>query len=78
MDDNCPPVLALRFALTSGDLYSGRRGRPRINLLGTIQDDLKEHKLSLKTVDDLNTVRQLANDKSECKGMFMYRSQYNV
>ena len=27
MDDNCPPVLALRFALTSGDLYTYRHGR---------------------------------------------------
>ena len=44
MDDNCPPVLALRFALTSGGLYCGRRGRTRINLLGAIQDDLAEHR----------------------------------
>ena len=73
MDDNCPPVLALRFALTSGDLYSGRRGRPRINLLGTIQDDLREHKLSLKTVDDLNNIRHLANDRSGWRGMFKHR-----
>ena len=47
MDNNCPPVLALRFALTSGDLYNGRRGRPRCNLHSTIQDDLKEHHLMM-------------------------------
>ena len=72
MDNNCPPVLALRFALTSSDLYSGRRGRPRCNLLSTIQDDLKKHHLSLKSIDDLVIVRGLANERSKWINMFNF------
>ena len=48
MDDNCPPVLAIIFAITSAEQHRGRRGRPRINLFSTIEVDLKEHNLSLK------------------------------
>ena len=73
MDDNCPPVLALRFALTSGDLYTGRRGRPRCNLLSTLQDDLKEHNLSFKSIDDYEIIRELANDRSKWRNLFKFR-----
>ena len=72
MDDNCPPVVSIRFALTSSDLYSGRRGRPRINLFSTIQKDLKEHNICLKTVDDLDNLRHLASNRSVWKNMFKF------
>ena len=73
MDDNCPPVLALRFAVTSGDFYCGRRGRPRINLLSTIQDDLKEFNINLKSVEDLEMIRMIARNRSEWRNMFNFR-----
>ena len=70
MDDNCPPVLALRFAVTSDNLYKGRRGRPRINLLNTIQADLREHGIMLKSVNDFDILRLLALDKARWRNMF--------
>ena len=72
MDDNCPPVVALRFALTADSLYKGRVGRPRINLLNTIQADLKTHDISLKNVNDFDDVRGLALDKARWRNMFSY------
>ena len=63
MDDHCPAVLAIRFAITSAEQYRGRRGRPRINLFGTIQSDLKEHGINLKTVADLNVLCELARNR---------------
>ena len=74
MDDNCPPVLALRFAITSSELYVGRLGRPRTNLLGTLQDDLKELNLNLKSVNDLEEIRMIARNRSEWRNMFKVRS----
>ena len=71
MEDNCPPVLALRFALTADGLYKGRRGRPRCNLLNTIQADLKEHNIKLKSVNDFDSLRLLAVDKLKWRNMFI-------
>ena len=59
MEDNSPAALSIRFAITSADIYRGRRGRPRMNLLSTIQNDLKEHDIALKTVGDLDAVKML-------------------
>ena len=70
MDDNCPPVLAIRFAITSAEQHRGRRGRPRINLFSTIEVDLKEHNLSLKTVADLDNIKQLAMNRVLWRNMF--------
>ena len=72
MDDNCPPVLALRFALTANTLYKGRRGRPRINLLNTIQADLKEHNIELKCINDFDNLRSFALDKARWRSMFKF------
>ena len=57
MDDNAPPILSMRFAIDGAEQYKGRLGRPRTNLLGTIRDDLKEHNIGLKTVDDFDYLR---------------------
>ena len=70
MDDNCPAVLALRYAITSADLYKGRVGRPRVNLFNTIQNDLKVHNKYLKTVDDFDEIRVLAHDRVLWRNMF--------
>ena len=63
MDDNCPPVQALKFALNCRTMFLGRSGRPRITLLNTIQADLKTH-------DDFEAVRNLASDKAKWQNMF--------
>ena len=72
MDDNCPAVISIRFAITSADIYRGRRGRPRTNLLSTIQSDLRGHDINLKTVADLEKVKQLARDRVLWRNMFQY------
>lgn len=73
MEDNCPPVLAIRFAITAAEQYRGRRGRPRMNLFSTIQADLNEHNISLKTVVDLENLKELARDKVLWKNMFKFK-----
>ena len=70
MDDNCPPVQALKFALTCGTMFLGRSGRPRITLLNTIQADLKAHGIQFFDIDDFETVRNLASDKAKWQSMF--------
>ena len=70
MADNCPPVTAMKFALNSGDLFSGRRGRPRITLLNTIQSDLKMYNLTLNNIEDFDNLRQIAMVKANWRNMF--------
>ena len=72
MDDNCPAVLSLRYAIASADLYKGRLGRPRINLFNTIQNDLKRHGIVLRTVTDFDEVRYIARNKVLWRNMFRY------
>ena len=70
MDDNCPPVQALKFALDSSSMFFGRSGRPRITLLNTIQADLKTHGIKFFDIDDFETVRHIASDKVKWRNMF--------
>ena len=70
MDDNCPPVNAMKFALNSSGLYKGRRGRPRITLLNTIQGDLKRHGLELNSISDFYSLREVAMNKATWRNMF--------
>ena len=70
MADNSPPVSALKFALTSSDMYKGRRGRPRISLLNTIQSDLKKYQLTLNDMSDFDNLRQIAMNKTIWRNMF--------
>ena len=67
----------MEFAITTSDHIRGRRGRPRINLFSTIVNDLKEHKLNLKFVDDLYyNLRNLANNISLWNDMFKINNVY--
>ena len=72
-DDNTPASLALRFAISSVEHLRGRVGRPRSNLLNTIQNDLKEHSIELKNIDDLENLKFKAHDRVAWKNMFKYR-----
>ena len=71
MDDNSPAALSLRYAMTSSDMFTGRRGRPRTNLFSIIQSDLKTLDLSFKNCDDLDFVKVLASNRSAWRNMFM-------
>ena len=62
-DDNTPASLALRYAISSLDHFRGRVGRPRSNLLNTIQNDLKEHCIVLNTLEDLENLKFKAYDR---------------
>ena len=72
MDDSSPAVQSLKYAITSDEILKGRRGRPRINLFNTIRSDLNEHMLSLKSMDDLHTIRYIAHDRVKWRNMFKH------
>ena len=61
-----------RFAISSVEHLRGRVGRPRSNLLNTIQNDLKEHSIELKNIDDLENLKFKAHDRVAWKNMFTY------
>ena len=73
MDDNCPASLALHYAVSSLEYLRGRRGRPRSNLFSTLVNDLGEHSLSLKTLQDLSDLRLIASDRAAWRNMFVHR-----
>ena len=73
MDDNCAASLALRYAISSSEFLRGRRGRPRCNLFTTIVNDLREHNCNLKSVNDFNELKLLAQDRNSWRAMFTYR-----
>ena len=73
MDDNCPAGLALRYAVNSSDLYRGRRGRPQTNLFSILVNDLKEHNIGLKNLDDLHLLRCFAYDRAGWRSLYKVR-----
>ena len=73
MDDNSPASLALRYAVSTSTTMRGRRGRPRCNLFSTIVTDLQAHNISLKTVEDLTVLRDIAADRVGWRNMFVTR-----
>ena len=72
MDDNCPASLAFRYAVESSSSLKGRRGRPRTNLLSTIQADLKAHNINLSGVDDIFYLKHIAYNRALWRNMFAY------
>ena len=70
MDDTSPAFLALRYAITSANMYRGRVGAHRCNLFNTIKADLLSRNISLETVLDLDNVRDLASDRARWRRMF--------
>ncbi len=71
MDDNSPAALSLRYAITSSDMFTGRRGRPRTNLFSIIQSDLKSLNIPFNVIRDLDYVKVLASDRSAWRNMFV-------
>ena len=73
MDDNCPASLSLRYAVDSSEFLKGRRGRPRANLFTTLVNDLKEHDIRLKNLDDLHDIKCLAYNRVLWRNMFVMK-----
>ena len=65
--------MALRYAVTSNDLFKGRRGRPQTNLFSILVNDLDEHDINLKNLDDLHELRMLAYDRVKWRNMYEVR-----
>ena len=65
---NTPTFLSLEFAL-SNDL-TGRRGRHQSNLLSNVLKDLSERIFYLKTLSDLEALRELALDRMNWRSCF--------
>ena len=66
-----PAAVALKFSVTSSEEYVGRVGRPRNNLFNYIRDDLKKRVLTLTTLEDLNNLRTIANDRLLWRRLFI-------
>ena len=50
MDENSPAYASLVFAIENYQKFKARRGRPRMNLLSTLQQDLKFYNLKLESI----------------------------
>ena len=59
MDENTPAFLSLRYAIAAGDIYTGRLGRPRINLYNFVKEDLKSRNIPLETISDRSRWKNL-------------------
>ncbi len=64
MAQNTPAQRAIEFAINGSRKYQGRRGRHCMNLIETIQADVRQAGLvTLRTTTQLNRLRRLAEDK---------------
>ena len=83
--ENSPAALALHFAVVGSSNLKGRRGRHRMNLLSVIQNDIKRipidrtsndtsrhNKLTLKSIEDINILRNIAYQRREWENLFNY------
>ena len=73
MDNNCPASAAFHYAVSTLNTLKGRRGRPRTNLFSTLVNDLKDHGIILKNLDDLHEVRCLAYNRVLWRNMFVMK-----
>ena len=58
--DNTPAQMDLSFAIESENLYKGRFGRPRMNLLSVLKRDLSSRNLHIDNLCELNDIKDLA------------------
>ena len=83
--ENSPAALSLQFAVVGSSSLKGRRGRHQINLLSTLQNDIKRipvdrnshntlrhYKLTLKCEQDITTLRELANNRRDWNNLLNY------
>ena len=71
--ENSPAFLALHFAIEGANKYKGRIGRHRVNLLETLQKDLKERNLQLRNGKDLLQLRDIARNRTNWRSLFCVR-----
>ena len=69
-EENCPALLALRFAVEGSKKYKGRVGRHRCNLLDTLRDDLKTRHMMLRNVIDFENIKHIASDRVKWRKLF--------
>ena len=69
-EENCPGLLALRFAVEGSKRYKGRVGRHRCNLLDTLRDDLKTRHMMLRNVIDFENIKHIASDRVKWRKLF--------
>ena len=58
--ENTPAQTALSFAIESDNLFTGRLGRPRMNLLSVLRSDLSNRNLSIDNLHELNEIKDIA------------------
>ena len=63
-----PAYSSLRFPVNTLQLQ-GRRGRPQSNLFSLILKDLSVHRISLNSLQDLDYLRNIAQDRTQRRRM---------
>ena len=63
-----PAYSSLRFAVNTLQLQ-GRRGRPQSNLFSPILKDPSVHRISLNSLQDLDYLRNIAQDRAQWRRM---------
>ena len=58
--ENTPAQTALSFAIESDNLFIGRLGRPRMNLLSVLRTDLSNRNLHINNLHELNEIKDIA------------------
>ena len=61
--ENKPAQNALIFAVVNSTKFPPRRGRPPINLLDSIKEDIKRKGLKIDKIEDIWDLRRKAKDK---------------
>ena len=72
-NDNTPANVSLILAIkahSDNSNFEGRLGRPRNNLFSTLINDLNKRNLILKTLDNLNDIKDIASCRKCWKNLF--------
>ena len=56
--ENSPAYASLEFALNGATKYKARKGRPRANLLSTLQKDVKCANFTLDNTKDIQNLKE--------------------
>ena len=68
--EQTPASLSLQYAVEGAKIHKRRVGRPRLNLLNVIKEDLTARDLQLSNSDELKDLRALAADRKRWRELF--------
>ena len=68
--EDTPAFMSLKFAISMSETLVGRTSCHQMNLFQVIKKDLEIRKLDLKTLDDLDNLRNIASDRAKWRAKF--------